>query len=83
MRKRISDEMLLRYNGMLTSVFELLADARAQIDSVNAAIEAQRDYWLAETDLQAAINGSWRWHRRRRIHPNAVAALPAKPLQGH
>lgn len=58
LRKKISDEMLLRYNGMLASVFELLADARTQIGSVNAAIEAQRDYWLAETDLQAAINGT-------------------------
>ncbi|HCY62200.1 MAG TPA: RND transporter [Oxalobacteraceae bacterium] len=60
LRKKISDEVLLRYNGMLASVFELLADARAQIGSVNAAIEAQRDYWLAETDLQAAINGGGR-----------------------
>ncbi len=58
LRKKISDEMLLRYNGMLASVFELLADARTQIGSVNAAIEAQRDYWLAETELQAAINGT-------------------------
>ncbi|MDH5539742.1 MAG: TolC family protein, partial [Rhizobacter sp.] len=45
--RRISDENLLRYNGMLIGVFELLADARAQIASVNAAIEAQRDFWLA------------------------------------
>ncbi|UUZ52433.1 TolC family protein [Massilia sp. H-1] len=29
LKKRISDEQLLRYNGMLISVFELLADARA------------------------------------------------------
>lgn len=58
LRKKISDEMLLRYNGMLIGVFELLADARAQINSVNASIEAQRDYWIAETDLQAAINGT-------------------------
>ncbi|HYD60499.1 MAG TPA: TolC family protein [Noviherbaspirillum sp.] len=58
LRKKISEEMLLRYNGMLVGVFELLADARSQINSVNAAIEAQRDYWLAETDLQAAINGT-------------------------
>lgn len=57
LRKKISEEMQLRYNGMLASVFELLADARDQINSVNAAIEAQRDYWLAETDLQMAING--------------------------
>jgi outer membrane protein TolC len=58
LRKKISDEVLLRYNGMLASVFELLADARGQIASVNAAIEAQRDFWLADTDLQAAVNGS-------------------------
>ncbi|CAL61743.1 Outer membrane efflux protein [Herminiimonas arsenicoxydans] len=58
LRKKISDEVLLRYNGMLASVFELLSDARDQINSVNAAIEAQRDFWLAETDLQAAVNGN-------------------------
>jgi len=58
LRKKISDETLLRYNGMLMSVFELLADARAQIAGVNAAIEAQRDFWIAESELQAAISGS-------------------------
>ena len=58
LRKRISDEVLLRYNGMLASVFELLSDSRDQIRSVNAAIEAQRDFWIAETELQAAINGN-------------------------
>ena len=36
LRKRIADENLLRYNGMLIGVFELLADAREQIASVNA-----------------------------------------------
>lgn len=58
LRKKISEETLLRYNGMLMSVFELLADARAQISGVNAAIEAQRDFWIADTDLQAAIHGT-------------------------
>lgn len=58
LRKRISDEVLLRYNGMLASVFELLTDARDQVNSVNTAIDAQRDFWIAETNLQAAINGS-------------------------
>ena len=58
LRRQISDEVLLRYNGMLVGVFELLADARDQINSVNATIEAHRDFWLAETDLQAAINGN-------------------------
>lgn len=58
LRKQISEEVLLRYNGMLASVFELLADSRDQVISVNGAIEAQRDFWIAETELQAAINGS-------------------------
>lgn len=58
LRKKISEETLLRYNGMLMSVFELLADTRASIGAVNAAIEAQRDFWIADTDLQAAISGS-------------------------
>jgi outer membrane protein TolC len=57
LQKKISDETLLRYNGMLMSVFELLADARSQIGGVNAAILAQRDFWIAETELQAAIHG--------------------------
>ena len=57
LRKRISEENLLRYNGMLSSVFELLADARDQVTTVTAAIEAQRDCWMAETDLQTALTG--------------------------
>lgn len=52
LRKRISEEMLLRYNGMLIGVFELLTDARDQIAMVVAAIESARDFWLAETNLQ-------------------------------
>lgn len=58
LRKQISNEVLLRYNGMLASVFELLTDAREQIAGVQASIDAQRDFWIAETALQAAIHGS-------------------------
>jgi outer membrane protein TolC len=57
LRKRISEEVLLRYNGMLMSVFELLADSREQVAAVNAYIEAQRDFWVAESDLQMALTG--------------------------
>ena len=57
LRKRISDENMLRYNGMLASVFELLADSKDQISSVTGAVEALRDYWVAETNLQAALTG--------------------------
>ena len=56
-RKRVSDEVLLRYNGMLSSVFELLADVRAQIASINSAIDAQRDFWIAESELNFVVKG--------------------------
>jgi outer membrane protein TolC len=57
LRKRISEENLLRYNGMLISVFELLADSRDQVMSVTGYVEALRDYWIAETNLQSAMTG--------------------------
>ncbi|WP_310459992.1 TolC family protein [Sphaerotilus sp.] len=57
LRQRIRDENVLRYNGMLIGVFELLADARAQIASVNSAIDARREFWLADADLQMAMLG--------------------------
>ena len=56
-RKRISGENLLRYNGMLIGVFELLADARSQVASVNGYIESLRDFWLARADLDMALIG--------------------------
>jgi outer membrane protein TolC len=57
LRQRISDENMLRYNGMLVGVFELLADARAQIASVNDYLNAQRDYWLSDAALTASVQG--------------------------
>jgi outer membrane protein TolC len=57
LRKKISDETMLRYNGMLVSVFDLLADAREQASAVNACIDAQKDFWVAQTNLEAALGG--------------------------
>ena len=57
LRKTISEENLLRYNGMLIGVFELLADARDQVSGVISAIEAQRDFWLADASLAATLIG--------------------------
>ncbi len=56
-RQRIAEENLLRYNGMLIGVFELLADSRAQIASVNNYIESLRDFWIAQADLDMALIG--------------------------
>lgn len=40
LRKFINDERVLRYSGMLASVWELLADTRQQSLSINSAIQA-------------------------------------------
>ncbi|MFZ6747009.1 TolC family protein [Undibacterium sp. JH2W] len=57
LKKRVSEENQLRYNGMLIGVFDLLADARSQIASVNSAIEASRDFWIAQADLEMSLLG--------------------------
>jgi outer membrane protein TolC len=57
LRKRISEEVLLRYNGMLISVFELLADSREQVAAASGYIETLRDFWIAESELQMALTG--------------------------
>ncbi|MBT9512864.1 MAG: TolC family protein [Acidovorax sp.] len=58
LRQLISDETTLRYNGMLASVWDMLAEARNSTQAVAHAIKAQRDFWLAETDLQLALTGT-------------------------
>ena len=54
----MQDEAIYRYNGMFISTWQLLAQARATAQAVATATEAQRDFWLAETDLQLALTGT-------------------------
>ncbi|MCE3270228.1 MAG: TolC family protein [Ramlibacter sp.] len=70
LRKRISEENLLRYNGMLIGVFELLADSREQVRGVTAYVQALRDFWMADTHLHTALTGR---------SPGAGAAAGATP----
>ncbi len=55
LRRQNSAEALLRYNGMLIDVFELLIEERERITSSIASLDALRDYYLADADLQAAL----------------------------
>jgi outer membrane protein TolC len=57
LRKVISEENVLRYNGMIIGVFELLADSRDQIGAVMSAIAAEQQFWLADAALQATLIG--------------------------
>jgi outer membrane protein TolC len=82
LRKKIAEENMLRYNGMLISVFDLLADAREQVGAVIAYIEALRGFWISESDLQAAFNGSPTGRRGAApMVPGGVVPNPA--LAGH
>ena len=79
LRRFIQDETVLRYNGMLASVWELLAEARSATQAVATATQAQRDFWLAETDLQLALTGT------SPGAPTGMVTAPASanPTQGH
>ena len=57
LRQSMADENVLRYNGMLIGVFELLAEARDQVASVRRAIDAQQQFWLADAALAATVIG--------------------------
>ncbi|WP_311220600.1 MULTISPECIES: TolC family protein [unclassified Acidovorax] len=58
LRSFIQQETLLRYNGMLASVWDLLAEARASTGAVAQAVQAQRDFWLADAALQFAVTAA-------------------------
>ena len=72
LRRTIAEENLLRYNGMLIGVFELLADHREQVSAVMAALQAQQQFWLADAALSSALVG-------RPIGGDADLPSPAAP----
>lgn len=57
MRARISEENQYRYNGMFIGVFDLLNDARGQIDTVTQALNAAEQFWIADAILQNNLVG--------------------------
>lgn len=67
----LEQETLLRYNGMLQSSWELLASARERIGSLDAALQARRDYWRAHSDWQALLAGA------DYVGPDAPASMGA------
>lgn len=74
LRKTMSQEQMLRYGAMQIDVFTLLTDIRQQIAARVTATEVQRDFWLASTELSAAIVGG--------NTPNADVASAGAPAGG-
>lgn len=82
----VQQETIYRYNGMLLSIWQLLAQARSTTQAVLTATEAQRDFWLAETDLQLALSGTSPQPAAASARASRNAAAPATPPtepQGH
>jgi outer membrane protein TolC len=57
LRQVITEETTLRYGAMQIDVFALLTEARQRVAVNIAAIEARRDFWLASTNVTAAVAG--------------------------
>jgi outer membrane protein TolC len=74
LRQTISDEMTLRYGAMQIDVFSLLTEAQRRIAANIAATEAQRDFWLASIDLDAAVIGGGMVGHSTTFRPTADAA---------
>ncbi len=59
---------------MQIDAFSLLIEARERITSTTAAIEALRDYWLADTNLLSATIGGGMTGEASRSGAMAVAS---------
>jgi outer membrane protein TolC len=58
LRQAVAAQNRLNYNASLISIFELLADTRDQIASMDDYIGDLRDFWLAKSRLDAALLGN-------------------------
>ena len=81
LRRIIEEESLLHYNGMLTDVSDLLADTKAGISAQIKAVNARRDFFIAENQLEAAMLGGSAGSNLD-LSGGASAALAAEPA-GH
>ena len=75
LRKRISEENVLRYNGMLIGVFEPLADSREQVMSVTGYVEASVTSGLPRQTCRCRLREALLEQRRRR-RCQTMASMP-------
>ncbi|MGY8665066.1 TolC family protein [Bradyrhizobium sp. UFLA05-109] len=57
LRKIITEEMQLRFSSMQVDIFALLTEARQRLSSLRGAIDAKQKFFLAQSELQTAVNG--------------------------
>ncbi|MGN6310157.1 MAG: TolC family protein [Xanthobacteraceae bacterium] len=81
LRKIITEEMQLRFSSMQVDVFALLVETRQRIASMRAAIDAKRNFWLAQSDLHTAVNGGGSGETQ--VDPRPTTAALAGSGGGH
>lgn len=76
LQKIIVDETLKFYNGMLIGVYDLLLASQNQVQTARQYVAANRDFWLAWTELERATGG------RIAFPTSTDAAEPPAPSPG-
>jgi outer membrane protein, heavy metal efflux system len=73
LRKTVTEQALLHYNGMFLSAFQLLTVKQGEVDARRGYLESLRDYWIARAELARALGGA--------LPPATAqpAAAPASP----
>jgi cobalt-zinc-cadmium efflux system outer membrane protein len=74
LQQTIVAETLKYYNGMLIGVYDLLLASQSQIQTGRQYIAANRDFWLAWTELERVVGG------RIRLPTAAGTAEPPSAL---
>ena len=77
LRNIITDESNLRLSSMQIDVFALLAEARQRIAALRAAIEAKREFWLAQSELKTAVYGGGGGETQTQTRPSVTAQAGA------
>ncbi|MGB3043599.1 MAG: TolC family protein [Xanthobacteraceae bacterium] len=75
LRKIITEEMQLRFSSMQVDVFALLVETRQRIASMRAAIDVKRNFWLAQSELQTAVNGGGSGETQTESRPTTAAQV--------
>jgi cobalt-zinc-cadmium efflux system outer membrane protein len=58
LQQTIISETLKLYNGMLVGVYDLLLAKQAQVQTARQYVSANKEFWLAWTDLELALGGT-------------------------
>jgi cobalt-zinc-cadmium efflux system outer membrane protein len=71
-QRRILSESLMNYNAMEIGNFELFTTKAEEARTEREYLEAVRDYWITQAELERAVGGN--------LHPRQFAEAKSKPV---